>query len=374
MGVMPITALLPSNITIVIGTAGLSLSSMSLGVSMGSHSESTSITSQFISSSAQTHSTTLGVLPSVLWSDTDDQDTAGTAQGAPALTRSIMSLHEDTVPTGSKGPGDQSPQTTQTTPKINFLLNTLITCEPGLIRWSTSSDINDIVFSITISTTTGIETKVPLAKALNASSLEYTWPNVILPQGRYVLNALDDNTERIGTGTVLVENGADTTCLRGDTILDDTSIKRPTQSTTSSLSPSVTSRDTPPASGSTRSIIIGATVGSTMFTVALVFYLFRHRLLNREGRTIHIAPYRQSTTEHPKRSAINNVDHEIEANNDFPPSPNEVQPIVASRLAQPRIFRHEDSGWRPQQIGSLPQSEMEEIDCIHMPPEYESAV
>ncbi|KAK7030338.1 hypothetical protein VNI00_014195 [Paramarasmius palmivorus] len=262
--------------------------------------------------------------------------------------------------------------TQQVAPQISFLLDILTTCEPATLRW-TGSNVDNITLNLTITSTDIPHTNsdFTLANAINASTNVYKWSKVTIPQGKYMLNALDEfNTRTLATGPFLVENGTDVSCLVANGMLNATSIERPspTSSTNPSSSPSQSNTIVPNKPSLNIPVIIGATIGSVLFLVMVLSLGYRY--LQRKARQIKPKPIDPYPTEYTKSRELRRSkfrdDEGSESNNDAAPAQNHVQ----APEMQARIHRHEDSGWRPPP----PVSESMSSNLIHMPPEYENAL
>ncbi|KAK7030339.1 hypothetical protein VNI00_014196 [Paramarasmius palmivorus] len=265
--------------------------------------------------------------------------------------------------------------TQQAAPQITFLLDILTACEPAKLRW-TSSNVDNISFNLTIISNDTTDTphtssEFPLATGISASKNDYDWSKVTIPQGKYLLNALDEfNTRTLATSPFLVQNGTDISCLATNGTLTAKSIERPspTSPTNPSSSPSQSNTVTPTKSSINIPVIIGATVGSVLFLVLGLSLGYRY--LRRKARGITPKPIDPYPTEYTKssehqRSKFRN-DEGSECSNDAAPAQNHAQ----APEMQARIHRHEDSGWRPPP----PASESMGSNLIHMPPEYENAL
>ncbi|KAK7024652.1 hypothetical protein VNI00_016156 [Paramarasmius palmivorus] len=301
------------------------------------------------------------------------QDTSTTATNPPPSSASSRPPPSLTSPTPSVS--SIAAATQQAAPQITFLLDILTACEPGKLRW-TSSHVDNISFNLTIISTDTADTshtssEFPLANGISASKNVYDWSKVTIPQGKYVLNALDEsNTRTLATSPFLVQNGTDISCLATNGTLTAKSIERPspTSSTNPSSSPSQPNIVTPRKSSLNIPVIIGATVGSVLFLVLVLSLGYSY--LRRTARDITPKPINPYPTEYAKSSEHHRSkfrdDEGSESSNDATPTQNNVQ----APEMHGRIHRHEDSGWRPRP----PASESMGSSLIHMPPEYENAL
>ncbi|KAK7027925.1 hypothetical protein VNI00_015141 [Paramarasmius palmivorus] len=173
----------------------------------------------------------------------------------------------------------------------------------------------------------------------------------------------------------------------------------PTMSSTTLSSPTTThaaSHDANP----NKSTIIGAVVGSVIAFVIASFCLCRHRRrFNRhkgKEQTRAITPYptdvqvreklglRQRKEQHHPSDTYNQISvsqspvqptmeaQAPKADPDTVQATEEPPPPITS-LQQPRLRRHEDSGWRPRHL-HVPPSEYGGSNFIDVPPEYENAL
>ncbi|KAK7030340.1 hypothetical protein VNI00_014197, partial [Paramarasmius palmivorus] len=134
-----------------------------------------------------------------------------------------------------------------------------------------------------------------------------------------------------------------------------------------SPSPSQPNTATPGQPGPNIAFIIGATVGSVLF--ALMVLVLGYRYLWTKPK--HIDPYLVEYTKPNELKPPKFCDCEgSQSDGDSAPPEDPVQ--APSRPTQTRIHRHEDSGWRPQALGSEPEGG--DSNLIELPPEYENAL
>ncbi|KAK7020119.1 hypothetical protein VNI00_017880 [Paramarasmius palmivorus] len=289
---------------------------------------------------------------------------------------------------------------TTTFPQIKLLVDILTTCEPANIRWTSSDKDNNLFFSLAVTDFNTNAVLVLMDAAVNVSLNAYHWSKVNVSQGRYYINALFD-VERIRDvkEAFLVENGTDTSCIRGNENIQGESSEPPVSSHTSSSTfpiPTETNKTTS-ESHFNRSEILGASLGPLLLIGALIafFYLYRRRLIAKKLETSsqngdfsqRIIPYpteliKSTNYRHPK-----NRDERNDNINNPSPSPisnnmaeaegtsqhqhQEPQPSATPGAAEDGmgVRRHEDSGWRPPLSPSRSAR-----GVVDMPPEYANAL
>ncbi|ESK89988.1 hypothetical protein Moror_1191 [Moniliophthora roreri MCA 2997] len=257
-----------------------------------------------------------------------------------------------------------------------------------------------------------------LATSVDSQSEAYTWPKVNVPQGWYTIIATytDPNyspTLSARTRSFMVQNGTDVSCI-GIVMLSSgissgsiPETLRSSEQTTINPTASGTSEKNISKSQTKRSVIIGASIGS-LLVVAIASGLFavcrrrsRRLVSGSEDNAVSIDPYPIAKIDkvrrrHRRRKDVQSSletlepipDEELEeAHVD---SPHGLPPIFEEKsirhnhlvacgsspspppARQPRVRRHEDSGWRPR--APPPPSDSGSSNLIDMPPEYESAL
>lgn len=193
----------------------------------------------------------------------------------------MMDLAGRQVP-GGPGPVSQTssspPAQTSSAGASSLIIDVPIgvtTCEPAIINWSYAGSEGD---TLTLAVTDGNvkQTNInpppplviqPLATNLDPGTLNFTWPQVNLTLGYYVIVGSTASFPSVRSDVFLISLGNDTSCL---TVPSSTSSSDTSTASTSSPTTSSSSSTTPIPVSTTKKTNIGAIVGGVVGGVLVI--------------------------------------------------------------------------------------------------------